>query len=224
MSTYKSAYSPAGGWQDQEEVVLSSFLAPLLLLLVIICTIMGMIPMAMTTTDWANSVGTDSQCMLYASLTQYQTIGETWGSSIGTCSFVAYGTILPVLGAVLLLTLYYVLRGRETSSNSRWWRIFTFMSLVLTLYQLVIVCMVTDGYTRTCLAILGSNANMDKYQYRQCSDGLGARDSNYNHNWQTQQMLTICLVGYWLAEFSWIGVVWTMVVNMLHGKGLYCLI
>jgi len=103
MSGYKAAYRPTTqSWQDQQdEVTLSSFVAPLLLVLIIIFTLMGMIPMAMTTKDWANSQGTEGQCMLYASLTQYQGIGDTWGSSIGTCSFVAYGTILPVIGAAL---------------------------------------------------------------------------------------------------------------------------
>ncbi|XP_037074275.1 uncharacterized protein LOC119095529 [Pollicipes pollicipes] len=227
MSSYKAAYRPTtGGWSENQDEgeSLSSFVAPLMLFLVIIFTLMGMIPMAMTTKDWANSQGTEGQCMLYASLTQYQDIGDTWGSSIGTCSFVAYGTILPVLGAVLLLTLYYILRGRDTPASSRWWRVFTTAALLLGAYHLVIVCMLTDGYTRTCLAILGNNANLDKYQYRKCSDGLGSRDSNYNHNYPTQQMLTVTLVGYWVAEFSWIGIVWSMVINMLHAQGLYCLL
>jgi len=226
MSGYKAAYRPTTqSWQDQQdEVTLSSFVAPLLLVLIIIFTLMGMIPMAMTTKDWANSQGTEGQCMLYASLTQYQGIGDTWGSSIGTCSFVAYGTILPVIGAALLLVLYYILRGRETPASSRWWRVFTGSALLLAMYQLVIVCMLTDGFTRTCLAILGNNANLDKYQYRKCSDGLGSRDSNYNHNYPTQQMLMVTLVGYWISEFMWIGIVWAMVINMLHDKGLYCLL
>ncbi|KAF0288905.1 hypothetical protein FJT64_012793 [Amphibalanus amphitrite] len=227
MSSYKGAYQPTTtGWADpqDEEVTLSSFVAPLLLVLVIIFTAMGMIPMAMTTKDWANSDGSEGQCMLYASLTQYQAIGDTWGSDIGTCSFVAYGTILPILGAVLLLTLYYILRGRETPASSSWWRVFTAGALAFGLFHLIIVCMLTDGYTRTCLAILGNNANLDKYQYRKCSDGLGSRDSNYNHNYPTQQMLTVALVGYWVATFGWIGIVWAMVINMLHAKGLYCLL
>ena len=50
--SYKGAYQPTtAGWSEprDEEVTLSSFVAPLLLFLVIIFTGMGMIPMAMTT-------------------------------------------------------------------------------------------------------------------------------------------------------------------------------
>ena len=58
MSSYKGAYQPTtAGWAAEprdEEVTFSSFMAPLLLFLVIIFTTMGMIPMAMTTKGEVN--------------------------------------------------------------------------------------------------------------------------------------------------------------------------